>query len=93
MCTYVRTYVGNTVGFEELSYTADESVGQFTQVRLAADQPFAEATEVEVHFEHGTANGMTENITYFMCIHTSIHTYVHMYVHTLTVHMCVGCPM
>ena len=46
MCA--RTYIGNTVGFEESSYTTDESVGQFTQVRLAADQSFAEVTEVEV---------------------------------------------
>ena len=48
---------GNAVRFEEESYRTTESVGDFTEVRLVADQPFAEDTSVNISFEDISATG------------------------------------
>ena len=48
---------GNTIRFENGNYRTDESVGNFTGVRLVADQPFAEETNVTISFED--INGAT----------------------------------
>ena len=42
---------GNVIRFEKESYHTTESVGDFTEVRLVADQPFAEDTNVSISFE------------------------------------------
>ena len=49
---------GNVIRFERESYRTTESVGNFTEVRLVADQPFAEDTNVSISFKNLTATGV-----------------------------------
>ena len=49
--------IGNTIRFENGNYRTNESVGDFTEVRLVADQPFAEDTRVNISFEDINATG------------------------------------
>ena len=49
---------GNAIRFERESYCTTESVGNFTEVRLVADQPFAEDTDVSISFEDISATGV-----------------------------------
>ena len=54
--------VDNTIKFEREAYTAKESVGDFTEVRLVADQPFAEDTSVSISFEDISANSQCSRL-------------------------------
>ena len=49
--------IGNTIRFENGNYRTNESVGDFTGVRLVADQPFAEDTNVSISFQDINATG------------------------------------
>ena len=49
---------GNAIRYEKESYRTTESVGTFTEVRLVADQPFAEDTSVTISFEDISAEGV-----------------------------------
>ena len=49
--------IGNTIRFENENYRTDESVGNFTEVRLVADQPFAKDGNVTISFEDISATG------------------------------------
>ena len=40
----------------------DESVGNFTEVRLVADQPFAKDTSVSISFEDISATGQCSRL-------------------------------
>ena len=51
-------FAGNAIRFENESYRTTESVGNFTEVRLVADQPFAENTSVNISFEDISATGV-----------------------------------
>ena len=53
--TMLCLFTGNTIRFEKASYRTTESVGNFTDVRLVADQPFAEDTSVSISSEDITA--------------------------------------
>ena len=58
-------FAGNAIRFEKESYRTTESVGNFTELRLVANQPFAEDTSVSISFEDISATGvysLLENI-------------------------------
>ena len=55
---------GNAIRFEKESYRTTESVGDFTEVRLVADQPFAEDTNVSITFEDIPPTGVCSFQTY-----------------------------
>ena len=59
----------NAIRFEKESYRTTESVGNFTEVRLVADQPFAEDTNVTISFEDISATGV-----YTVCL--EIYNYI-----------------
>ena len=69
---FVSCFVGNKIKFEKEAYMAEESVGDFTEVRLVADQPFAEDTSFPMSFKDITAKGQYSRFTlyYFLCIVT-----------------------
>ena len=56
-------FAGNAIRFEKESYRTTESVGDFTEVRLVADQPFAEDTSVSISFEDDSAIGVCSLLT------------------------------
>ena len=55
-------FVGNKIKFENETYMAEESVGNFTEVRLVVDQPFAEDTSVIISYENISATGQCSTI-------------------------------
>jgi hypothetical protein len=59
---------GNTISFESSSYVTNEATKQFSEVRLVADQPFAETTEVTVFFKEGTADSKCSHFHSTLCI-------------------------
>ena len=56
-------FAGNVIRFERESYRTTESVGDFTEVRLVADKPFAEDTSVNISFEDISATGVCNLLT------------------------------
>ena len=54
--------VGNKIKFEKEAYCVEESVGNFTEIRLVADQPFAKDTSVSISFEDISATGQCSMI-------------------------------
>ena len=56
-CCLFMTIIDTTIRFENGNYRTNESVGDFTEVRLVTDQPFAKDTRVNISFEDGSATG------------------------------------